>query len=37
MTPREAHSELGRALLRHPSTADQAELLATVTTISPDA
>jgi hypothetical protein len=36
MAPREAHGELGRALMEHPTTADQVELLATVTTISPD-
>ena len=36
MTPREAHRELGRALLEHPLTADQVDTLATVTTISPD-
>jgi hypothetical protein len=34
MTPREAHSQLGKALKQHPSTRDQVRMLAAVTNIS---
>jgi hypothetical protein len=34
MTPREAHSQLGKALKEHPSTRDQVRMLAAVTNIS---
>ncbi len=36
MTPREAHSQLGKALKEHPSTRDQVRMLAAVTNISTD-
>jgi hypothetical protein len=36
MTPREAHSQLGKALKENPATADQVRQLAAVTNISAD-